>query len=238
MNAAAPSVHGHIFIIEDDPDIGRLIERSLQERGFTCSCFASGSTALAQAQALEPDLCIVDLGLPDMDGTDVVRALSAQLTCGILVLSGRGHTADRVMGLELGADDYMVKPFEGPELLARVRSILRRRQIPAPPAPRRRARFLGWQLDCGANLLMAPDGVEHQLGVAETRILRCFLEHPHQILTRETLMDDPDLSPLDRSIDVRISRLRKKIEEDAQNPKIIKTVYGAGYIFAATVDWA
>jgi two-component system, OmpR family, response regulator len=236
--ASLPSAE-KVFVVEDDPQICALIERTLRNYGFECTSFQEGATLLKRAKQESPDFCIVDLGLPDMDGIEVVRELSSKLDCGILILTGRGHTADRVMGLELGADDYMVKPFEERELVARVRSILRRRKAAAHGSPQRRyAKFLGWTLDCSANLLTAPDGAEHLLGTAETQVLKCFVERPHQILTREKLMGDRDLSPLDRSIDVRISRLRKKIEEDAQNPKIIKTVYGAGYIFAATVEWS
>jgi two-component system, OmpR family, response regulator len=227
-----------IFVVEDDAAVCDLISRTLIGYGFECERFYTGESLLNHIRVESPDFCIVDLGLPDMDGIEVVRQLSKKLDCGILILTGRGHTADRVMGLELGADDYMVKPFEERELVARVRSILRRRRAPgAPITAKRYAKFLNWQLDCSANLLTAPDGTEHLLGTAETQVLKCFVEHPHQILTREKLMGDRDLSPLDRSIDVRISRLRKKIEEDAQNPKIIKTVYGAGYIFAASVSW-
>jgi two-component system, OmpR family, response regulator len=227
-----------IFVVEDDAAVCDLIARTLIGYGFECERFYTGESLLHHIRVESPDFCIVDLGLPDMDGIEVVRQLSKKLDCGILILTGRGHTADRVMGLELGADDYMVKPFEERELVARVRSILRRRRAPGTPTTvKRYAKFLNWQLDCSANMLTAPDGTEHLLGTAETQVLKCFVEHPHQILTREKLMGDRDLSPLDRSIDVRISRLRKKIEEDAQNPKIIKTVYGAGYIFAASVSW-
>jgi DNA-binding response OmpR family regulator len=238
MNTPTPPAD-KVFVVEDDPAIRALIERTLRSFGFECSSFEQGQALLKRTRVEQPDFCIVDLGLPDMDGIEVVRELSSRLDCGILILTGRGHTADRVMGLELGADDYMVKPFEERELIARVRSILRRRRAATHGSPQRRyARFLGWQLDCSSNMLTAPDGSEHLLGTAETQVLKCFVEHPHQILTRERLMGDRDLSPLDRSIDVRISRLRKKIEEDAQNPRIIKTVYGAGYIFAATVEWS
>jgi DNA-binding response OmpR family regulator len=145
------------------------------------------------------------------------------------------------MGLELGGDDYVVKPFDPRELVARVRSILRRRQPPDAAADgqrRRHASFLNWSWDCAANTLRAPDGAEHVLGNAESRVLKAFLERPHQILTREQLLGQRDLSPLDRSIDVRISRIRRKLEADPQNPKIIKTVYGAGYMFTAAVTWS
>ena len=234
---APPSL---VFLVEDDPAVSKLVLAALTEFGFSCEGFQTGASVLRRMQTEKPDLCIVDLGLPDMDGIDLMRRITAQSNAGVLILTGRGHTADRVMGLELGGDDYMTKPFESRELVARVRSILRRRMA-APGATggrqRRYASFLGWRIDCAANILRAPDGTEHLLGTAETQVLRCFVERPHQILTREQLMGARDLLPTDRSIDVRISRLRRKIENDPHDPTIIKTVYGAGYMFAANVTW-
>ncbi|MDM0111290.1 response regulator transcription factor [Variovorax sp. J22R133] len=229
-----------IFVIEDDAAVMKLVLNALTEFGFNAEGFQTGAGMLRRLQTEKPDLCIVDLGLPDMDGIDLVRRITAQTNAGVLILTGRGHTADRVMGLELGGDDYMTKPFEARELVARVRSILRRRMAAAGATgamQRRYATFLGWRIDCAANVLRAPDGTEHLLGTAETQVLRCFVERPHQILTREQLMGARDLLPTDRSIDVRISRLRRKIEVDPHDPVIIKTVYGAGYMFAAAVSW-
>jgi len=230
-----------IYVIEDDAAISKLVVTALHEFGFATEAFRHGATVLRRLQTERPELCIVDLGLPDMDGIELVRQITAVSSSGVLIVTGRGHTVDRVMGLELGADDYMVKPFEPRELVARVRSILRRRAGATGSAPgqqRRHARFLGWSLDCAANILRAADGSEHLLGTAETQVLRAFVERPYQILTREQLIGHRDLSPLDRSIDVRISRLRRKLESDLQNPKIIKTVYGAGYMFSAAVSWS
>lgn len=230
-----------IFVVEDDEGVARLVMQALQEFGHPVEWFRDGATVLRRLQIERPDLCVVDLGLPDMDGIELIRKIGALTNCGILILTGRGHTIDRVMGLELGADDYVVKPFEPRELVARVRSILRRRGVAGASGasqPRRYAKFVGWTLDCAANSLRAPDGSEHVIGTAETQVLRAFVERPHQILTREQLLGQRDLSPIDRSIDVRISRIRRKIEIDPQNPKIIKTVYGAGYMFTATVDWS
>ncbi len=237
----APVASALVFVIDDDDAVARLVVLALKEFGFATETFRNGSTALRRLQTMRPDLCIVDLGLPDMDGIELVRQIGLVSTCGVLILTGRGHTVDRVMGLELGGDDYMVKPFEPRELVARVRSILRRRGSAAgavPGSQRRYASFGGWTLDCAANVLRAPDGAEQLLGTAETQVLRTFVERPHQILTREQLVGQHDLSPLDRSIDVRISRLRRKIESDPQNPRIIKTVYGAGYMFSAAVTWS
>ena len=230
-----------IFVVEDDDAVSKLVVDALRQFGFSTEAYRNGANVLRRLQTERPDLCIIDLGLPDMDGMDLVRRIAEVSSCGVLILTGRGHAADRVIGLEHGGDDYVVKPFEARELVARVRSILRRRASKPGAAPgqaRRYASFLGWTLDCAANVLRAADGGEHVLGVAETQVLRAFVERPHQILTREQLMGQRDLSPLDRSIDVRISRLRRKLESDPQNPKVIKTVYGAGYMFSAAVTWS
>jgi two-component system, OmpR family, response regulator len=230
-----------IYVVEDDDAITKLVVAALHEFGFATEAFRNGATLLRRLQTERPELCVVDLGLPDMDGIELVRQINAVSGAGVLILTGRGHMVDRVMGLELGADDYMVKPFEPRELVARVRSILRRRAggsgAGTAPGQHRHASFLGWKLDCAANILRAADGSEHLLGTAETQVLRAFVERPYQILTREQLMGQRDLLPTDRSIDVRISRLRRKLESDPQNPKIIKTVYGAGYMFSAVVSW-
>ena len=230
-----------IFVVEDDAAVSRLVVDALHQFGFTTEAYYNGTHVLRRLQTERPDLCIIDLGLPDMDGMDLVRRIAEVSSCGVLILTGRGHAADRVIGLEHGGDDYVVKPFETRELVARVRSILRRRASrpgAAPGQARRYASFLGWTLDCAANMLRAADGGEHVLGVAEAQVLRAFVERPHQILTREQLVGQRDLLPTDRSIDVRISRLRRKLESDPQNPKVIKTVYGAGYMFSAAVNWS
>lgn len=239
--ADAATARQLIYVVEDDEAVARLVVRALEEFAYPVEWFRDGGSLLRRLQTERPDLCVVDLGLPDMDGIELIRQIATLTNCGILILTGRGHTVDRIMGLELGGDDYVVKPFEPRELVARVRSILRRRgssgQVGATNQ-RRYAGFMGWTLDCAANSLRAPDGIEHVLGTAETQVLRAFVERPHQILTREQLLGQRDLSPLDRSIDVRISRIRRKIEADPQNPKIIKTVYGAGYMFTAAVAWS
>ena len=230
-----------IYIVEDDTGVSQILQRTLNEFGFHVEAFGTAAAIIRRLQSERPDLCIVDLGLPDMDGIELMSHIARLSSCGLLVVTGRGHTIDRVMGLELGADDYVVKPFEPRELVARVRSILRRRASSGGAGATRQHRFasfLDWTLDCSANLLRAPDGQEHLLGTAEAQVLRVFLERPNQILTREQLYGQRDISPLDRSIDVRISRLRRKIEADPQQPKIIKTVYGSGYMLSAVVTWS
>ena len=230
-----------IYIVEDDSSVAQVMQRTLTEFGFHVEVFSTAAAIIRQLQVERPDLCIVDLGLPDMDGMELMSHIARVSSCGLLVVTGRGHTIDLVMGLERGADDYVVKPFESRELVARVRSVLRRRASSnsgGTNQPGRYASFLGWKLDCSANLLCSPDGQDNLLGTAEIQVLRVFLERPYQILTREQLLGQRNISPLDRSIDVRISRLRRKLEIDPQQPKIIKTVYGSGYMFSATVEWS
>lgn len=229
-----------IFLVEDDEVIARQLIQTLREYGFDAHFEKTGSGLLKRLETAEPRLCIVDLGLPDMDGLEVVRVIRTKSRCGVLILTGRGHPVDRVMGLELGADDYVVKPFEPRELIARVRSILRRcapEPAAAPTGSNRVAEFAGWRFEAATNRLTSPDGLEHDLSTAEALLLLGFLERPNRIQTREQLMGERDVSPFDRSIDVRISRLRRKLEPDPQNPKLIRTVYGAGYLLAATVNW-
>ncbi|MFT3759570.1 response regulator transcription factor [Thauera sp.] len=229
-----------LFVLEDETDIARLICASLAEYGFRCEHLGTGRELLARARIQSPDLCIVDLGLPDMDGMQVVRQLQEGTPCAVLILTGRNDVTDRVLGLELGADDYIVKPFEPRELVARVRSILRRYQRSAAPelaGEAHIARFAGWEFDGNRHTLTAPDGREIGLSAAEAGLLATLLRRPNKILSREQLLGERDVDPFDRSIDVRISRLRRKLDDDPHNPKLIKTVYGAGYLFAAQVSW-
>ena len=175
-----------------------------------------------------------------MDGMQVVRQLQEGTPCAVLILTGRNDVTDRVLGLELGADDYIVKPFEPRELVARVRSILRRYQRSAAAeaiTERNIASFAGWIFDGNRHTLTAPDGREIGLSAAEAGLLATLLRRPNKILSREQLLGERDVDPFDRSIDVRISRLRRKLDDDPQNPRLIKTVYGAGYLFAAQVSW-
>lgn len=225
-----------IAIVEDDPDVAKIIEQVLGDFGFRTVWCRSASDLLRRLRTLSPDLCIIDLGLPDMDGIEAMQRVKAQSACGILILTGRAHVSDRVMGLELGADDYMLKPFEPRELVARVRSIVRRRESSEAPA-RQIAEFSGWRFNLANNRLTSPDGEEHALSTAESELLKVFINNPNRILQREKLMGTRDLAPTDRAIDVRISRLRRKLEPDAHSPAFIKTVYGAGYLLAATVSW-
>lgn len=229
-----------IYILDDDPDLCRLVSITLREFGFQTYECASASALRTLLQWRVPDLCIVDLGLPDADGLDVVRELQARYECGVMVLTGRGYLSDRVIGLELGADDYVVKPFEPRELVARVRSILRRHQKSSQEQAKHHsqiAEFSGWRFMVESNTLTAPSGQQWTLSSGEAHMLLLFLKRPNRILDREQLCGDRDLSALDRSVDVRVSRLRRKLESDPEHPKTIRTVYGAGYLLAVEVKW-
>jgi DNA-binding response OmpR family regulator len=232
---------GSILVLEDEPDIARLICSALAEYGFRCEHVRTGRELLARARHASPDLVIVDLGLPDMDGMQVVRELQDGSPCAVLILTGRNDITDRVLGLELGADDYITKPFEPRELVARVRSILRRYLRAAPPeagaGERNVACFGSWRFDAARHALTRADGEETSLSAAEATLLLTLLRRPNKILSREQLLGERDVDPFDRSIDVRISRLRRKLDDDPHNPRLIKTVYGAGYLFSAQVSW-
>lgn len=231
---AGPMIH----VVEDDARVAQLIGATLSRFGYPYLVFSSGGDFLRQLRVSPPDLCILDLGLPDMDGMEVLQQLRTRHRFGLLIASGRVDTHDRVMGLELGADDYVLKPFEPRELIARVRSILRRYQPPAAAAEGPRvAYFAGWSFECGSNVLVAPTGERTSLSLAEAQLLLTMLEHPNQILSREQLLSGRDVTALDRSIDLRVSRLRKRFEQGGLDGRFIKTVYGAGYLLATTVSW-
>ena len=232
-----------IYVVEDEADLRDTVCRALEQYRFTVRGFGTG-LAFRRALARErPAVCLVDLALPDMDGLALVRESGALKEVGVIVMTGRGELSDRVLGLEVGADDYIVKPFEPRELVARVHSLARRLDLIADAGRgdgERRARFAGRVFDPGALTLTRPDGDCCTLSAAEALVLDRFLRAPGKVLSRERLMDDglaADWQPYDRSIDIRISRLRRKVEEDPKNPQIIRTVYGAGYLFAAPVQW-
>ncbi|WP_051341169.1 response regulator transcription factor [Azospirillum halopraeferens] len=232
-----------VYVVDDDPDVRDLLRTVLGGFGYAVSVFGSGKAVKAAIRRDPPDVAIVDLGLPDMDGLTLVRELWEDVRFGVIVLTGRGDVSDRVLGLELGADDYIVKPFEPRELVARVNTVIRRRrQLMA--AGRRsegaRARFAGWTIDFGDLTLTAEDGRQETLTAAEAALLGMLLKAPRRVLSREQLQsadtERGDL-PFERAVDVRISRIRKKIEPDPRAPQLIRTVYGAGYLLACDVAW-
>jgi two-component system OmpR family response regulator len=195
--------------------------------------------ALSQSHV---DLVILDLMLPGEDGLTLARSLRDESGIGIIILTGRGETVDRIIGLEMGADDYLPKPFHLRELLARVKSVLRRVQSrtgePSQTA-RSHAHFAGWSLDLSSRELTSPVGQEVRLTTGEFDLLAAFVNNPNQVLSRDRLLDlarNREAGPFDRTIDVQVGRLRRKLEEDPQNPSLIKTVRGSGYIFTPNVE--
>lgn len=232
-----------VFVLEDNTDIARLVCNTLGEHGYRTEAFSRAGDLRRRVRVRRPDLCIVDLGLPDEDGFEVVRGLRATGDMPVIIMTGRAGVTDRVLGLELGADDYVVKPFEPRELVARVNAVLRRARRDASAATSGEgalARFAGWTFDHATHTLTARDGVVTELSTAEARLLMAFVTAPNRILSRDSLLGDDgrdDRAPFDRAIDVRISRLRHKLERDPKNPQLIKTVYGSGYLFASSVQW-
>ena len=236
MSSATPAL---VFVVEDDAGIAQLIERTLLKYDFRCRLFSTGNAFLRQLRTESPAVVILDLQLPDMDALQIVGQLRAGHRFGLMIVTGRDDSHDRVLGLEMGADDYMTKPFEPRELIARVRSVLRRYQSTPEPTPsaERRAHFAGWVFDLSTYALVSPDGNSVTLSQAEAQLLKRMLEHPNQILSRDQLLDGRNVTALDRSIDLRVSRLRRRLEENPQHARLIKTVYGAGYLFSANVRW-
>jgi two-component system, OmpR family, response regulator len=229
-----------VLAVEDDAGMRRLIARILQENGFRVTGVRNGYEMWDALARLSIDLVLLDVMLPGTSGMDLCRALRLKSNVPILIVTARGSETDRVLGLELGADDYLPKPFSGPELLARIRALLRRSRMVAtePATPRRRLHFAGWTLDLARRELAAPDGSAVDLSGAEYDTLLAFLEHPHRVLVRDHLLELSrnrlgDVS--DRSVDVLVSRLRKKIEGGATDKPMIRTVRGAGYLFVPDV---
>ncbi|WP_419797744.1 MAG: response regulator transcription factor [Terasakiella sp.] len=239
----------HILIVEDDPVVADVVAACLEDAEFETTITSSGQAALNIISDTHVDLCVVDLGLPDMDGLSLTREIKSRTSIGIMILSGRGETTERIIGLEVGADDYLGKPFEPRELLARVRSIIRRTQpstqattqTTVPGGVQRSDLsfiFDGWKVDLASLEITGPDGMQPQLSNSEFNLLQAFIEHPNRVLSRDQLLDlvHGDNTPaFDRSIDVQITRLRKKIESDPKAPKFIKTVRNRGYMFTAKV---
>ena len=231
----------HLLIVDDDEEIRALITRYFGNQGFRVSRADHGAAMRAAIQAEAIDVVLLDLGLPREDGLELTRWLRQHWRGAIIIVTGRGEAVDRVVGLELGADDYVTKPFDLRELLARVRSVMRRTAAAAahgaetPPG----IEFAGFRLDPQARVLLDPRGGEIELTSGEFELLQIFLESPNRVLSRDHIMErlhGREAGPYDRSIDVQIGRLRRKIEKDAAKPDLIKSVRGAGYLFSARVQ--
>jgi DNA-binding response OmpR family regulator len=236
------SENGHILVVDDQQEICDLVREYLTDEGFRVSTANDGTGLREEMARSQVDLVILDLMLPGEDGLQLARELRTGSDVGIIMLTGRGETVDRIIGLEMGADDYLPKPFHLRELLARVRSVLRRgggRGGDTPAAHRVRVRFAGWAFDLASRALTSPAGEEVRLTTGEFELLAAFVDHAGQVLSRDRLLDlarNREAGPFDRTIDVQVGRLRRKLEPDVDEPRIIKSVRGAGYILVAPVD--
>ena len=231
----------HILVVDDDPEIRHLLRQYLEKNGYQVTAVAEGGGMWMTLERSRVDLIVLDLMLPGVDGLELCRDLRARSKVPVIMLTARGDEMDRVLGLEMGADDYLAKPFSARELLARIKVVLRRvRDLPVDPladSPERLA-FNGWTLDTRTQHLTSPDGLVVPLSQAEFRLLQTLLIHPNRALTRDQLLDltqGRDARPFDRSIDVLIGRLRRHLSDDAREPELIKTVRGRGYMLAARV---
>ncbi|MFT4272990.1 MAG: response regulator [Pantoea sp.] len=234
----------HILVVDDDRDIRELITDYLVKSGYRATGAANGREMRAVLAANAIDLVVLDIMMPGDDGLTLCRQLRSdpQRNLPILMLTARSEDSDRILGLEMGADDYLIKPFVARELLARIKAILRRTRALPPnlqiTETGRLIAFGDWQLDTSARHLLDTDGVIVALSGAEYRLLRVFLDHPQRVLTRDQLLNltqGRDAELFERSIDLLVSRLRQRLREDAREPAYIKTVRSEGYVLAAPV---
>jgi two-component system OmpR family response regulator len=231
----------HILIVDDDAEIRQLLGSYLLKNGLKATAVADGKAMWQALDTMRMDLIVLDLMLPGEDGLTLCRKLRAKSDIPVIMLTARGDETDRIVGLEMGADDYLPKPFSARELLARIKVILRRaRSLPDNLRPEevRNITFAGWTLDTAQRHLVSSTGVVTALSGAEYRLLRIFLSHPNRVLNRDQLVDltqGKEADPLDRSIDVQVSRLRHRLGDDPRDPLLIKTVRGEGYVLAVPV---
>lgn len=227
-----------VLVVDDDMQLGELLSRYLGGRGLQVSLADNGSRFREAMRALAFDVVLLDLGLPGEDGFALMRELRARWAGPVIIVSGRGESVDRIVGLELGADDYVGKPFDLRELLARIHSVLRRASLSAAAPAGQHCFFDGLDLDVPGRRLTGRRGEEIPLTTGEFDLLLALLAQPHRVASRNRLMNavhGRDCGPFDRSIDVQVGRLRRKIERDAGTPQLIKSVRGVGYLFTAAV---
>lgn len=229
-----------LLVVDDDPGVRELLHRYFTGQGFVVTEAGDGAGLRAAIANRHIDLVLLDLGLPGEDGLELTRELRRGWSGALIIITGRGEAVDRVVGLELGADDYVTKPFDLRELLARVRSVLRRSHAArtANAGTRQTLRFGTFRADLAARTLERAGGGAIELTTGEFALLRVFLEHPQRVLSRDELMDQLHgraPGPFDRAIDVQVGRLRRKLEADPTRPELIKSVRGAGYLFAAAI---
>ncbi len=233
-----------ILLVEDDAEIGDLISRYLGANQFQVLLVVDGAAMEAALAERAFDLVLLDLNLPGEDGLSICRRLRAERSLPIIIVTARGEDVDKIVGLEMGADDYVAKPFNPRELLARIRSVLRRASAADPitvGSARQIYKFSGWSVDISAREVVAPGGMKVAMTGAEFDLLHALCEHPNRVLTRDQLISlthGPTAGPFERSIDTLISRLRQKIEIDAKSPKLIQTVRSEGYMLTSQVNRA
>ncbi|MDO8605678.1 MAG: response regulator [Phaeospirillum sp.] len=238
--------NAHILVVDDDREIRDLLARFLARHGLRVTTARDGAEMMKLLDEKRIDLVVLDLMLPGEDGLSLTRRLrEARSNIPIVMLTAMGEDTDRIVGLEMGADDYVPKPFNPRELLARIKAVLRRVQSVADgvaAAPHgARLKFQGWSLDLATRDLTSPDGIMVSLSAGEFSLLQVFVEHPRRVLSRDQLLDfarGRSAIPFDRSIDIQVSRLRRRLGDDAKDPQLIKTVRGGGYLFTAEVEKA
>lgn len=228
-----------VTILDDEPAIRQILSDALEDAGFRTQSFGRAREFEAALRTMTPDVCLVDLSLPDTDGLTLVHRLALEQGAIVIIISGRAQVQDKVTGLELGADDYIIKPFDPSEVVARIRVRLRSAKVKT--AVGNTARFAGWTAYFDRYALEQDGGTETTFSHAEGEVLRLFLESPKRLISRAQMQDmlgSGAGESFDRAMDVRISRLRTKLKEDPKNPQLIKTIYGAGYIFLGDVVWS
>jgi two-component system OmpR family response regulator len=235
MSEPAPT---RLLLVDDEAALREPLAEYLSRQGFAVTQAASAAEARSSLRDQAPDLVLLDIMMPGEDGLSLCRHLVEARAIPTIFLTARGEATDRIVGLEIGADDYVVKPFEPRELVARIRSVLRRAIRGSPAADNELFEFEGWKLDPLKRRLVDPEGAVVAISSVEFRLLMAFLEHPRQVLDRDRLLDmvqGREAHLFDRAVDNQVSRLRRKIEADSRNPQIIQTVWGGGYMFAADV---
>ena len=232
----------HIVVVDDDQQIRELLSQVLDQYGFSTRAVADGRELARAIEEQPADLIVLDLMLPGDDGLTICRDLRTRSATPVIMLTARGESVDRVVGLEVGADDYVAKPFDPRELVARIRTVLRRSTGNAPGAPQGRLRgwnFDGWNFDAVRRELHDPDGVSVALSSLEFRLLELLLQNANQVLTRDRIMEATagrPADPFERRIDIAISRLRARLRDDGREPRLIKTVRNRGYVLTAQVS--
>lgn len=231
-----------LLVVDDDREIRELLSKLLAQRGFKVTAVRDEQEMRRALESGRIDLVILDIMLTGKDGLSICRELRASQSIPIIMLTARGEAVDRVVGLEMGADDYLAKPFDLRELEARIRAVLRRSANDVADAKSPRGKvlsFAGWKLNMEQRQLLSPDDIVVEVTSGEFDVLVVFVERPQRVLTREQLIDlarGRDATPYDRSIDVQVSRLRRKMEPDPKLPTLIKTVRGGGYLFTPSVE--